>query len=223
MFASTVPALRRRPHGDRLGHAGARAQRRAGRRRPAVLDAGVPRHMLAPRLDGVGAERAVVLGHSLGGYLSLELALAHPDASQRSCSSTPGPATATTSPATAGSAMATDYAVDLEAKGLDGLPGRAELRPAASTPSAAGAARRARKVLTPARQPRHRAGCRRSPRRRSSSSGPTTPPFVKGLALHGRQDPARRARRHRRLRPRPPVTHPEPFNAAAAPYLEGLS
>ena len=35
-------------------------------------------HMLA-LLDGAGAEQAVVLGHSLGGYLSLELALAHPD------------------------------------------------------------------------------------------------------------------------------------------------
>ena len=30
-------------------------------------------------LDDVGAERAVVLGHSLGGYLSLELAIAHPE------------------------------------------------------------------------------------------------------------------------------------------------
>ena len=30
-------------------------------------------------LDDVGAERAVLVGHSLGGYLSLELAIAHPD------------------------------------------------------------------------------------------------------------------------------------------------
>ena len=30
-------------------------------------------------LDDVGAERAVLVGHSLGGYLSLELAITHPE------------------------------------------------------------------------------------------------------------------------------------------------
>lgn len=41
----------------------------------------VPRSVddMVALLDLAGAERAVVAGHSLGGYLSLELALAHPD------------------------------------------------------------------------------------------------------------------------------------------------
>ena len=77
MFASTVPALAA-DHTvivwDMPGHGRSDAPDDASAySTPAFLD-----HMLA-LIDGVGAEQAVVLGHSLGGYLSLELALAHPD------------------------------------------------------------------------------------------------------------------------------------------------
>ena len=144
-----------------------------------------------------------------------------PTASAASCSSTPAPATATASPVTAGTTMAGDYAANLEAKGLDGLPGGAELSHGVHS-SAVGLAHTARNVLTQhdahvidGLSDDHRADARgRRLRRRA---------VRQGLALHGRQDPERRARRHRRMRPRP-ARHPSrPFNAALRTFLEGLS
>jgi pimeloyl-ACP methyl ester carboxylesterase len=77
MFAANVPALAR-DHTvltwDLIGHGDSDY--------PAAAEAySVPRCVadMAALLDTVGADRAIVGGHSLGGYLSLEFRLAHPD------------------------------------------------------------------------------------------------------------------------------------------------
>ena len=77
MFAATAEALST-DHTvvtwDILGHGGSDYPTDAGR----YTTAGVVADMVA-LLDHVGADRAVVAGHSLGGFLSLELHLAHPE------------------------------------------------------------------------------------------------------------------------------------------------
>ena len=57
---------------------------------------------MAAILDAAGADRAVLGGMSLGGYLSLAFNLVYPSRWPRWCWSTRGRATATTQPATNG-------------------------------------------------------------------------------------------------------------------------
>ncbi len=80
MFAKTVPALAT-DHTviawDMPGHGRSEAPDDSSAYSMASFLAAML--CLLDLVDGVGAERAVFLGHSLGGYLSLDLALAHPE------------------------------------------------------------------------------------------------------------------------------------------------
>ena len=79
-------------------------------------------------LDEAGAAQAVLLGHSLGGYLSLELALADPSRVAALVLVDTGPGYRSDRGRQAWNEMAERYATDLETRGLDGLPGSDELR-----------------------------------------------------------------------------------------------
>jgi pimeloyl-ACP methyl ester carboxylesterase len=78
-------------------------------------------------VDDVGAERAVFLGHSLGGHLSLEMALAHPERTAGLVLVDTGPGYRNDAARDGWNRMAGAYARDLETKGLAGLPGGEEL------------------------------------------------------------------------------------------------
>ena len=83
---------------------------------------------MAALLDAVGAERAVIAGHSLGGYLSLELLLAHPARVEALVLIDTGPGYRNDEAREAWNAMAERFAARLDARGLDGLPGGQEQR-----------------------------------------------------------------------------------------------
>jgi pimeloyl-ACP methyl ester carboxylesterase len=77
MFAANVPALARRCRvttWDLRGHGASQSPPE-----PACYPASNALADMAALLDEVGAGRAVLAGHSLGGYLSLAFTLAHPD------------------------------------------------------------------------------------------------------------------------------------------------
>ncbi len=78
-------------------------------------------------LDEVGVERAVVGGHSLGGYLSLRFALEHPERTSALVLIGTGPGFRNDDAREGWNQMAESYAVSLIERGLDGLPGSAEL------------------------------------------------------------------------------------------------
>jgi pimeloyl-ACP methyl ester carboxylesterase len=82
---------------------------------------------LGALLDAVGAERAVVGGHSLGGYLSLAFHLAHPERVEALILIDTGPGYRSAAPRRAWNEMCERYAADLERRGLGGLPGSDEL------------------------------------------------------------------------------------------------
>ena len=97
-------------------------------------------------LDAVSAERAALVGHSLGGYLSLELAIAHPDRVAALVLVDTGPGYRSDRGRDEWNEMAERYASDLDERGLDGLPGSDELTADVHS-DAAGLARSARGVL----------------------------------------------------------------------------
>jgi pimeloyl-ACP methyl ester carboxylesterase len=97
-------------------------------------------------IDAAGAERATLVGHSLGGYLSLELAYAHPDRVEALVLVDSGPGFRNDEARAKWNAMADRYAADLEERGLDGLPSEAEVDAAVHT-SAHGLALAARGIL----------------------------------------------------------------------------
>ncbi len=82
---------------------------------------------MASLLDEAGADRAVLLGHSLGGYLSLEYALAHPAQVAALVLVDTGPGFRSDRSRAAWNEMTEQYAVALEQRGLAGLPGSEEL------------------------------------------------------------------------------------------------
>lgn len=82
---------------------------------------------MATMLDGAGVERATLLGHSLGGYLSLEFTLAHPERVAGLVLVDTGPGYRRDNGREGWNAMADRYARDLETRGLDALGGSAEL------------------------------------------------------------------------------------------------
>jgi pimeloyl-ACP methyl ester carboxylesterase len=88
---------------------------------------------MATLLDDVGARRAVLLGHSLGGYLSLEFALAHPARVAALVLVDTGPGFRSDEGRDAWNEMTEDYARRLEERGLAGLPGSDELRTSVHT------------------------------------------------------------------------------------------
>jgi pimeloyl-ACP methyl ester carboxylesterase len=82
---------------------------------------------VAAILDDVGIERAVIGGHSLGGYLSLRFALEHPERTRALILIGTGPGFRKQEAREEWNRMAERYAESLSARGLDGLPGSAEL------------------------------------------------------------------------------------------------
>jgi pimeloyl-ACP methyl ester carboxylesterase len=80
-------------------------------------------------LDAGGVDRAVLMGHSLGGYLSLELQRRHPERVAALVLVGTGPGYRKDEPREGWNAMCETFAVDLETKGLDGLPASEEVRP----------------------------------------------------------------------------------------------
>jgi pimeloyl-ACP methyl ester carboxylesterase len=78
-------------------------------------------------LDALGADRAVIAGHSLGGFLSLKFHHDHPDRVRALMLIDTGPGYRNPDGRDGWNRMAERYATDLEARGLGGLPGRGEL------------------------------------------------------------------------------------------------
>ena len=87
-----------------------------------------------------------MLGHSLGGYLSLEMAIAHPERTAALVLVDTGPGFRNDAARDGWNEMAEGYARDLDERGLGGLPGSDELS-ASVHRSAAGLALAARGVL----------------------------------------------------------------------------
>jgi pimeloyl-ACP methyl ester carboxylesterase len=102
---------------------------------------------MAAILDGAGAERAVIGGHSLGGYLSLAFHLAHPERVAALVLIDTGPGYRGDEGRQKWNRMAESYAGDLEAKGLAALGGSGELS-ASVHRDASGLVHAARRVLT---------------------------------------------------------------------------
>lgn len=103
-------------------------------------------HMTA-LLDEAGVERAVLGGHSLGGYLSLRYALDHPDRVAALVLVGTGPGYRKPEGREQWNAMCEGFARDLDAKGLDGLGGSPELRNGIHRGGAGGLAMAARNTL----------------------------------------------------------------------------
>ena len=82
---------------------------------------------LVALLDAVGADHAVVAGHSLGGYLSLELHLGHPERIAALVLIGTGPGFRRTEPRDGWNAMAARTASAFEARGLGALGSSEEL------------------------------------------------------------------------------------------------
>lgn len=126
MFASTVAALavdHTVISWDMRGHGASAAPDE-----PGAYSVAASLDDMTTLLDDAGARRAVLLGHSLGGYLSLELALAQPERAAGLVLVDTGPGYRSDRGRDAWNAMTEDYARALEERGLAGLPGSEELR-----------------------------------------------------------------------------------------------
>jgi pimeloyl-ACP methyl ester carboxylesterase len=82
---------------------------------------------MAALLDAAGFERAVLAGHSLGGYLSLAFNLAHPQRVRALILNDTGPGYRKDDGRAEWNRLAERYALSLERSGLAGLPGSSEL------------------------------------------------------------------------------------------------
>jgi pimeloyl-ACP methyl ester carboxylesterase len=97
-------------------------------------------------LDAEGIDRAALLGHSLGGYLSLELQRRHPERVAALVLVDTGPGFRRDDARAGWNAMCATYATNFETRGLAALGSSDEVR-AASHRSADGLARAARGIL----------------------------------------------------------------------------
>lgn len=101
---------------------------------------------MAAILDAVGADRAIVGGLSLGGYLSLAFHLAHPERVAALLLFDTGPGYKRDEPRADWNRSAEQTAADFDTRGLDALPSRAEVERSTHR-SAAGLALAARGIL----------------------------------------------------------------------------
>jgi pimeloyl-ACP methyl ester carboxylesterase len=99
-------------------------------------------------LDAAGADAAVVGGHSLGGFLSLELHLAHPDRVRGLVLIDTGPGYRSDDARQGWNDRAERTAARLEERGLDALGSSSEVDATRHPHGAAGLARAARGILT---------------------------------------------------------------------------
>jgi pimeloyl-ACP methyl ester carboxylesterase len=171
-------------------------------------------------LDDVGAERAVFVGHSLGGYLSLELALAHPDRVRGLVLYDTGPGYRNDQARDGWNRMATSYAEQLEAKGLGGLPGGEELAASAHS-SATGLAIAARQVLTQ-RDGHVMEGLATITVPTLVIVGERDDPFLKGSHHMADKIPNATIAVIPGAGHAPSVSHPDAFNTVLRTYLERL-
>jgi pimeloyl-ACP methyl ester carboxylesterase len=102
---------------------------------------------MAALLRHVGAERAIIGGLSLGGYVSLAFALAHPAMTQALVICDSGPGYRNAEARAQWNARAQERAASLEAKGLDALGRRSRETQQAVHRSAQGLAHAARGML----------------------------------------------------------------------------
>jgi len=98
-------------------------------------------------LQHVGAEHAIIGGLSLGGYVSLAFALAHPEMTQALVVCDSGPGYRNAEARTAWNQRAEERAAGLEAKGLEALTRRSKETQQAVHRSAQGLAHAARGML----------------------------------------------------------------------------
>ena len=102
---------------------------------------------LVDLLDAAGADRAVLGGHSLGGYLSLLFALEHPDRVAGLILVGTGPGFRNEDGRAQWNEMCEGFARDLDTSGLAGLAGSPELRDGIHVGGATGLALAARHLL----------------------------------------------------------------------------
>jgi pimeloyl-ACP methyl ester carboxylesterase len=168
-------------------------------------------------LDAAGAERGVLVGHSLGGYLSLEFVLAHPERVDALVLVDTGPGYRNDQGRQAWNEMAERYAADLDERGLDGLPASAELDAGAHR-SAEGLALAARGIL------RQRDGhvLEALPTITAPTLvvvGERDEPFLAGSRYMAAKIPRARLAVIDGAGHAPPVTHPDAFNAELRAFL----
>lgn len=169
-------------------------------------------------LDAAGADHAVLVGHSLGGYLSLEFALAQPERVDGLVLVDTGPGFRKDEGRERWNEMAERYAADLTARGLAGLPPSAELD-ASVHRSAEGLALAARGILR-----QHDGHVLEA---LPSLSVPTLvvvgerdEPFLAGSKYMATKIPGARLVTIDGAGHAPPVTHPDEFAAVLRTFLE---
>jgi pimeloyl-ACP methyl ester carboxylesterase len=171
-------------------------------------------------VDDAGAERAVFLGHSLGGFLSLELVLAHPERARGLVLVDTGPGYRNDTARDGWNRMATSYASDLETKGLDGLSGSEELSSSVHS-SATGLAHAARNVLT--QKDAHVIdGLPSIDVPTLVVVGDQDEPFLKGSHYMASKIPNATIAVIQGSGHAPPVTHSDEFNTVLRTFLERL-
>jgi pimeloyl-ACP methyl ester carboxylesterase len=175
---------------------------------------------MAAILDAAGAERAVLVGHSLGGYLSLEFALARPERVDGLVLVDTGPGFRKDDGRERWNELAEGYAAGLTERGLDGLPPSAELD-AGVHRSAEGLALAARGIL------RQRDG--HVLEALPSIAVPTLvvvgerdEPFLAGSKYMAAKIPGARLVTIDGAGHAPPVTHPDEFAAVLRAFLDEL-
>jgi pimeloyl-ACP methyl ester carboxylesterase len=99
-------------------------------------------------LDHAGVRRAVLAGHSLGGYLSLRFHLAHPDRVQGLVLIDTGPGYRNVEARSGWNKMANGFATALDQRGFAGHAGGAEFDPSVHLHGPHGLALAARGILT---------------------------------------------------------------------------
>ena len=114
---------------------------------PARYSAGLTVADMRALLQQLGVERAVIGGLSLGGYVSLAFALAHPEMTRALVICDSGPGYRNAEARAAWNARAHERATNLEAKGLDALARRSRETQQAVHRSAQGLAHAARGML----------------------------------------------------------------------------
>ncbi|MGI9051224.1 MAG: alpha/beta fold hydrolase [Ilumatobacteraceae bacterium] len=218
MFAATVEAVavgHTAVVWDQLGHGRSDAPDE-----PGAYSVATSLQAMLGILDAVGAEDAVLLGHSLGGYLSLELALAHPPRVRALVLVDTGPGYRSDRGREQWNEMAAGYARDLDEHGLAGLTGSAELS-AGVHRSAGGLANAARGVL------------RQSDGHVMEGLASITAPslivvgehdqaFLAGSQYMSTKIPGARLAMIPGAGHAPPVTHPAEFNRVLQDFLDSL-
>jgi pimeloyl-ACP methyl ester carboxylesterase len=146
MFAPNVRALADRHRvltWDLRGHGSSDAPTD-----PAAYSAAAAVDDMVAVLDAAGVERAVVAGHSLGGFLSLRFHAQHPDRVRGLVLIDTGPGYRQHEGRTAWNKMAVGFATNLEERGFAGHAGGAEFDPSVHVHGPTGLAMAARGILT---------------------------------------------------------------------------